>query len=304
MFLPESIIEKIGLADQESIANQIMENLQTCAKGIESEFLNEALFELADQSDAEFAKSIPFSNRVAADPDQISFWRPGYLRLFISHRDGHKAKAKQLAVSLEEYGISAFIAHDTIEPMTIWQHEITKGLQTMEIMLVFLTGDFHDSVWTNQEIGFALGRNIPVITLKLEDNDPMGFIGTEQALRGSLQAPVAQVADIYRLIANKVGQKKRLQQILINAFIQSENFDETKSRFDRMNGVVEQLEGTEFEEIVNGFRNNSQLHNANHLISRYARLAKFLNRTTGKKILINQREIEIAAPPQIDDIPF
>lgn len=304
LFLPETIIEKISLADQETIANQIKEDLQICAKGIENEFLNETLFELVDQGDAEFAKSVPFSNRVTAAPDQISFWQSGYLRLFISHRDGHKAKAKQLAKSLKEYGISAFVAHDTIEPMTIWQHEITKGLETMEIMLVFLTDDLHDSVWTNQEIGFALGRNIPVITLKLEDRDPSGFIGTEQALRGSLQAPVAQVTEIYQLIANKVGQKKRLQQILVNAFIQSGNFDEAKSRFDRINSVVEQLVDTQFEEIVNGFRDNSQLHNAVYLISNYARLANFLERTTGKKIVINQQEISVSVPPLNDDIPF
>ena len=35
------------------------------------------------------------------------------------------------------------VAHDTIAPMTEWRLEIMRGLETMEVMLVFLTDDFH-----------------------------------------------------------------------------------------------------------------------------------------------------------------
>ena len=104
-------------------------------------------------------------------PDTLSDWAgtDGVIRLFISHRDAYKAAAKELAMSLEEYGISAFVAHDTIQPMTTWQHEILKGLQLMEFMLAFITDDFFESPWTNQEIGYALGNSIPIISLKLEN---------------------------------------------------------------------------------------------------------------------------------------
>ena len=67
--------------------------------------------------------------------------------------------------------------------MEVWKHEIEKGLQTMDVMLALITNDFHKSVWTNQEVGFALGNNIPVISLKLGVTDPNGFLSDKQALK-------------------------------------------------------------------------------------------------------------------------
>jgi hypothetical protein len=61
-----------------------------------------------------------------------------------------------------------------------WQQEIEKGLETMEVMLAFITDDFHDSVWTNQEVGYALGKGVPIIPVKFGRNDPDGFIGSKQ----------------------------------------------------------------------------------------------------------------------------
>ena len=98
-------------------------------------------------------------------------------RLFISHRDTHKVDAQDLADALKPYGISAFVAHDTIEPMTTWQREIEGGLATMEVMVAFITDDFHDSDCPNQEVGIALGKSVPVIPVKFERTDPKGFIG-------------------------------------------------------------------------------------------------------------------------------
>ena len=69
--------------------------------------------------------------------------------------------ARRLGDALCAYGISPFVAHDTIVPMKTWQLEIEKGLETMEVMLAFLTDDFHQSTWTNQEIGYALGKSVP-----------------------------------------------------------------------------------------------------------------------------------------------
>ena len=124
------------------------------------------------------------------NPDNLSIWRPGLGRIFISHRDKHKAEARELADALEEYGFSSFVAHETIPANEEWRKVIVAGLETMEIMVVFLTDDFHESIWTNQEVGHALGRGVPIISLKLGRLDPPGFISHVQALRGSIQQPI------------------------------------------------------------------------------------------------------------------
>ncbi|MGA3309432.1 MAG: hypothetical protein ABSD08_12570 [Xanthobacteraceae bacterium] len=52
----------------------------------------------------------------------------------------------------------------------------------MNAFAALMTKDFHDSLWTDQEVGFALARGVPVIAVKLE-RDPYGFLGKFQALR-------------------------------------------------------------------------------------------------------------------------
>ena len=303
-FLPPSTLGKIQLKKQDEHRRRIREDLNTCAQSVENEFVNDVSFEYEDENDPEYQQSVSVKGRVQINPDTLSIWKPGQIRLFISHRDIHKVAAKELADALEAYGISAFVAHDTIEPMSTWQAEIIKGLETMEIMLAFVTDDFHESIWTNQEIGFALGRNIPVVSLKLEKRDPGGFIGSLQALKGRLENSVNSAPEIYKLLSEKLGNKDRLQSALISAFLASPDFSETKRRFDRMDGVISSLSDGEVEQIIRGFAENDQLHNAGHLTSRYQRLSNFLKRTTGKDFVIERNRISTTKEEVDDEIPF
>lgn len=102
-------------------------------------------------------------------------------RLFISHLAKEKLKATRLKACLQPLGISGFVAHEDIHPTLEWQAEIERGLSTMDAMVAIHTPDFSKSMWTQQEIGFALGRGVKVISLKMGE-DPTGFISKRQAL--------------------------------------------------------------------------------------------------------------------------
>lgn len=173
----------------------------------------------------------------------------------------------------------------------------------MEIMLAFVTDDLHDSVWTNQEIGFALGRSIPIVSLKMQDQDPSGFIGKLQALKCHYADVVSAAPDIYEILADKLGNRKRLQTSLIRAFVSSPNFRETRSRFDRMVNVVSELSEAEISDIVTGFRENDQLHNAIYLNNEYQRIRKFLKAATVKEYIIDGKNIYVDDDIE-DTVPF
>ena len=79
--------------------------------------------------------------------------------------------------------MSGFIAHKDIEPTKKWQDEIELALSTADAMLALLTPGFHASKWTDQEIGFALGRGLPILTVLLGE-EPYGFLAREQAIQG------------------------------------------------------------------------------------------------------------------------
>jgi hypothetical protein len=79
------------------------------------------------------------------------------------------------------YAISGFVAHEDIHPTLEWQKEIERALFTMDAFLAIHTPGFKDSFWTQQEIGFAVGRGVKIISFKMGE-DPTGFISKQQAL--------------------------------------------------------------------------------------------------------------------------
>jgi len=109
-------------------------------------------------------------------------WRgTRHFRLFISHISKNKEAATRLKEALAPHTILGFVAHEDIHPTLAWQDEIERALHTMDAFVAVHTPGFKDSVWTQQEIGFALGRGTKVISFKMGE-DPTGFIGKHQAL--------------------------------------------------------------------------------------------------------------------------
>ncbi len=117
-------------------------------------------------------------------------------RLFISHIATHKDKATRLKDCLFPYAISGFVAHEDIHPTLEWQREIERALYTMDAFLAIHTPGFKDSFWTQQEVGFAVGRGVKIISLKMGE-DPTGFISKHQALarRSRTAEQIAQEVD-------------------------------------------------------------------------------------------------------------
>lgn len=109
-------------------------------------------------------------------------WRgTSHFKLFISHISKDKFKATRLKECLAPYKIAGFVAHEDITPTLEWQTEIERGLHAMDGFLAMHTVGFSQSFWCQQEVGFAVGRGIKVISLKMGE-DPTGFIGKHQAL--------------------------------------------------------------------------------------------------------------------------
>ena len=302
LFLPMEELSKVDINDIDRVTQRICEDLNKVSTNVASEVFEKVHLELFDENDEICQQARPFHSRTDRDPDTLSIWKRGMVRLFISHRDEHKAKANKLAAALEGYGISSCVAHDSIQPMSIWQTEILKGLESMEVMLAFITDEFRDSVWTNQEIGFSLGRNIPIIPLKLQGQDPSGFIDKQQALKWSYGDVAEAAPKLYEILADKLGNRERLQTSLVRAFVSSPDFNETKRRFDRMRNVVSKLSEVELEDIIVGFRENNQLHDAIYLNNKYRRLNQFLSEASGKNVVIDGKNIVVDDTE--DDVPF
>ncbi len=99
------------------------------------------------------------------DGKSADLWEDGFVRLFLSHVSQHKVKVAELKRELSHLGVSSFVAHEDIEPTLEWQNEIERALMSTDALAALLTPEFHESKWTDQEIGFALGRGTLVIPI-------------------------------------------------------------------------------------------------------------------------------------------
>lgn len=304
LFVSSNVIDSIDLNKQDQILDRLEKDLRKAVPKIENEYISIVSIQEIDESDSQFQASIPFSNEPIARPEDVGLWRENSLRLFISHRDRHKVIARELSDSLEAYGISAFVAHDAIKPMREWQQEIMNGLMTMEVLLVLLTDDFHESEWTNQEVGYALGKGIPIVCVKVGSIDPKGFIASRQALKAPYNNMYEAASLIQRTLLNEIGQASRLKEILIGAFISSQSYIDAMKNLSRLTETTDKLTDAEFERIVKGYEKNDQLytcagiHNKNNWFKRY------LQDTTGKELVFEGNKISEVKQNPFEEIPF
>ena len=184
----------------ENLYHEIMDHLgfysQEICQGlnklnnIQNEFVAEVFLELAETTEVsgwrERSGALlekPPSLVSASVKDQNRLWISEQLRLFLSHKSEHKKKTKKLKDEFKKFGVTCFVAHEDIEPTKEWQDEIERALASMQVMVPLMTDKFNESNWTDQEVGVAIGRGVPIVAVRL-GKDPYGFIGKYQGLSG------------------------------------------------------------------------------------------------------------------------
>ncbi len=153
---------------------------------------------------AKYAKI--FSGTTSPTP---RFWADGYLRVFISHLSANKRTVSALKAAMAHWGMSAFVAHEDIEPSKEWQHEIELALETMDVMVPVVEPGFRESNWCCQEVGFAMGRGLDVIPLRA-GLDPFGLFGKYQGIQAKSRYPKDIAQQIARLLLSRPKHRRIL----------------------------------------------------------------------------------------------
>lgn len=199
-----------------------------------------------------------------SDAEVEHIWPEGKFRLFLSHRDSDKAAVAGLKKELSLYGVHGFVAHEEIKPAKEWQNEIELGLRSMQALVALLTTGFHESEWTDQEIGWGMGRGVPVISARL-GCIPCGFIGRYQAiLECSLDSPKALAAKIVKLLLEDHRTHPSMRNTLLKHFSQSTMPVMSQRTFDAI-ATIENLSTDEVKGIKQAYLENPQVNNAYYM---------------------------------------
>lgn len=121
---------------------------------------------------------------VSSGSDSVDLWHPPNApRVFISHITEKKADAHRLSTNLGLFGFASFVAHEAIKPGREWPMEIQRALRSCDVLVALVSSGFHDSEWTDQEVGWVLGRDLAVVPVSLDKTDPKGFLAFYQAVK-------------------------------------------------------------------------------------------------------------------------
>jgi hypothetical protein len=283
-FRVPSIIFNNIFETKDSISNKLRDDINKTSN-VQNEFISEVFFELQDNSklenwrqNSEALIKPSQSSRFLSNEQLAGLWEPGFFRLFVSHKAEIKIQASIIKNALLKYGVSCFIAHEDIKPNKEWLNEIERALFSMDALLALMTEDFSDSDWTDQEIGIAMGRQIPVIPVRLGRN-PYGFIGKYQALSGDLNNLSILSTKIYDLLWTIPELKDSLSESLIAAFEYSNSFQQAKTlvkELERLSNVSPHL----VDRIENAPKENRQVREAFGVESHLSSIIKKL-RTEG-----------------------
>lgn len=195
-------------------------------------------------------------------------WGDQPVRVFLSHKWEDAEWVGSLRDVMARFGMTAFVAHRDITPSRQWREVIKSGLRSCDMFVAVLHPEFHASQWCDQEVGWALGRAIPIATVRRNtevERGHDGFLEEVQDIvldpaRGSGEWRVAE--ELFRAAIRSLKPPELVRRMIAEALVTSPNFDNTR----RLWGVISRQEHWERESLDRlkyAVQTNRQVYDAN-----------------------------------------
>lgn len=239
------------LRNKNEVEKRVRTDLNTLSD-VQDEYVANVYLELEDDPGADWRQDsgllLTAARPISAGAEQ-RIWANGGFRVFLSHKTEVKIQVGELKESLAPYGVASFVAHEDIHPTQDWQNEIEAALQTADAFIAVLTEHFHDSLWTDQEVGYALARGIPIIALRL-GRDPYGFIGKFQALRCDWATAASEIMKI-------LIRQDRMVGAYIEGVGRARSFDEA-NMLSNLLPLIERINEESAKALVDAYNKNDE----------------------------------------------
>ena len=216
---------------------------------------------------------------VVANVSEIdeTMWESGF-RVFISHRVEDKVKATELKRQLAKCGITAFVAHEDIEPSKEWMTTIENALLSMDAFVAMVTEGYNDKFWTQQEVGFAYCMNkmkgVPFVSIRMGD-DPKGFFGYVQAFS-------PQTDDYAESLCEKWINHPRMIDSRIIALKNSSCYTDSARYYELLKKTTNITEA-QVKNLVSAFNENVSVNKCYKLNGWAGSILEFINGKTSEQ---------------------
>jgi hypothetical protein len=98
------------------------------------------------------------------------------LKVFISHSNKDIDIVKKLEAKMKQEGFKAYIAEEIKQPGKYLPKKVQDLICKSDCVLVLYTKNASRSKWVNQEIGYALAVNKPLIPIVEKDVSYLGML--------------------------------------------------------------------------------------------------------------------------------
>jgi len=198
-------------------------------------------------------------------------WGSNPVAVFISHcHEDAEFVGRMRDVLATKYGIDAFIAHSDIDPSKKWRDTIRAALASCHFMVAVLHARFHESQWCDQEVGWAMGRGIPVMPVRRQAHHGQrrdGFLEEHQDL---VLGPAGQFGTgewwLAEQVFNRVLAEPKTRAIgtkaLAEAFVNSFNYDNTRKLWAHI-AQVDHFDGEQLRRLEYAVQTNGQVYECN-----------------------------------------
>ncbi|MCZ0932520.1 MAG: toll/interleukin-1 receptor domain-containing protein [Oligoflexia bacterium] len=234
-------------------------NKETNGKGFSKKESVNFLTEASESKDVHVKDYLKTKIKSVEMPD---FWGKDCLKVFISHSVKNYNIAKKLKDELAQSSISCFLAHKDIKPTRKPIEEMRKALNSMKLMVTLITEHFNESYWTHQEVGVALGRNIPIIPIKLDQNDPKGFISEIQAINLT-ETDIAPYSQNFLNLLNLIKEKFPKHSYHLKNFFKARSISCDYAKIAFMDIIKLNFNDQEIEKIVKEITDTSRKYHGN-----------------------------------------
>jgi hypothetical protein len=89
--------------------------------------------------------------------------------VFVSYSQPDRERAFEIVEHLETSGITVWMAPRDIAPSVDWAAEIIEAIGACRIMVLVFSGASNDSPQVRREVERAVHRQLPILTLRVED---------------------------------------------------------------------------------------------------------------------------------------
>jgi hypothetical protein len=249
--LPEDLFLAVA-SKKDEIEERIAKRLNNL-HNVQDEYIDKVFLELEVLENGDWRQesgALLSAGRVVSDEAIKRIWTDGQFRLFISHKSEVKRETAELKKRLAQFGVSGFVAHTDIQPTQKWQDEIENALASMDGFVALMTEKFHESNWTDQEVGYAFARGVPIVIVRL-GRDPYGFIGKFQALSCSWDSAATDITGLF--IKND-----RMFDSYVNSLRECNSFDRGNT-LAKILSKINLPSDTQIDAIVDAYNSNSEL---------------------------------------------